>query len=324
MRLQQLRYIVEVFNHALNVSMAAKTLRASQPSMSKQIRQLEDNLGVQIFERHGKHFSKVTPVGKVLVEISRKILAKVDKLESIAFEETHPEQGSLTIAASNNQLRYHLPMILKSFTKQYPRVAIHIQLSPPSKIVESMMKGEVDFAITSEVGSVYDDLLLLPCYQWQLVVVVRDDHPLALKKQVSEEDLANHSLATYPLGFLGLSILGGLFNCAELSSRIVFTATDSELLKSYVRLGLGVGVIEKMALDPELDRDLVSLDASSILPIITTKIGFLRGKFLRAYMIDFITYFSQNLTHPVISAAADLTNNQAVEEMFQSFNLPLK
>ncbi len=324
MKLQQLRCIVEVFNHSLNVSMAAKTLRTSQPSMSKQIRQLEDNLGVQIFERHGKHFTKVTSAGKELIRIAREILTKVNKIESVAFEQTHPERGTLTIAASNNQLRYQMPFMIEGFVKQYPHVTISLRQSRPSQIVEAMIKGEVDFALSAEIGSIYDDLLLLPCYQWEFVVIVRADHPLAVKKQVSAEELATYPLATYPLGFLGLTILESLFNCAELSSRIVFTATDSELLKSYVRMGLGVGIVGKMVLHPQLDHDLVSLDASSILPISTTKIGCLRGKLLRGYMLDFITYFAPHLTRSVIKAAAALTDNQAVDELFKSFKLPLK
>lgn len=235
MKLQQLRYIVEVFSHTLNVSMAAKTLGASQPSMSKQIRQLEDSLGVQIFERHGKHFTTVTPAGKKLIRIAREILTKVDNLNEVAFEQTHPEQGSLTIAAASNQLRYQMPSMISTFVDRYPKVTIQVYQSPPSKIVEAMKTGEVDLIVLTEVGSVYEELLMLPCYHWQLMVVMRKDHRLASEKQVSIEELTNERLVSCPPNFFGQPIMEALFNYSELSSRIVFTAADPELLKSYVR-----------------------------------------------------------------------------------------
>ncbi len=324
MKLQQLRYIVEVFNHALNVSMAAKTLCTSQPSMSKQIRQLEDSLGVQIFERHGKHFTRVTPAGKELVRMAREILTEVDNAEAVACEQTHPEQGILTISPTNNQLRYQLPLMICSFRRQYPQVVVQTGDGSSLHTVEAMTKGKIDFTITAEMGSLYDDILMLPCYHWQLVVVVHREHPLALKKQISEAELTHYPLVTYPLSFWGRTILSPLFCRTELASKVIFTATDSELLKVYVRLGLGVGIIAKMALHPQLDSDLISLDATAFLPMNTTKIGFLRGKFLRNYMLDFIAYFAPHLTRSVIDAAAALTDNQAVDEMFNAFKLPLK
>ncbi|MEW9809413.1 MAG: LysR substrate-binding domain-containing protein [Candidatus Symbiodolus clandestinus] len=324
MKLQHLRAIVEVFKQGLNISLAAKRLHSSQPGISKQIRQLEDELGVQIFERHGKHLIKVTDAGRELLQIATDILGKADNLKVVALEHTHPEQGSLKIAATNNQLRYQLPRMISAFNTQYPQVSLHIHQNLPAPIVEALIKEEVDFTITAVVDSVFDSLLMLPCYHFELVAVVPISHPLATKQPLVLEKLIGYPIITYPISFLGKKVLRDLFGSEPLASQTFFTATDPDLIKSYVRSGLGVGIIAKMAVHSQLDQDLVSLSTSHFLPTITTKIGFMRDKFLRGYMLDFITVFAPHLTKDVIEMALEQPDNEAVEELFTSFQLPLK
>ncbi|MDW9424270.1 HTH-type transcriptional regulator CysB, partial [Yersinia enterocolitica] len=257
MKLQQLRYIVEVVNHNLNVSSTAEGLYTSQPGISKQVRMLEDELGIQIFARSGKHLTQVTPAGLEIIRIAREVLSKVDAIKAVAGEHTYPDKGSLYVATTHTQARYALPNVIKGFIERYPRVSLHMHQGSPTQIAEAVSKGSADFAIATEALHLYDDLIMLPCYHWNRAVVVKPDHPLAGKAHVSIEELAAYPIVTYTFGFTGRSELDTAFNRAGLTPRIVFTATDADVIKTYVRLGLGVGVIASMAVDPIQDPDLV-------------------------------------------------------------------
>lgn len=253
MKLQQLRYIVEVVNHNLNVSSTAESLYTSQPGISKQVRLLEDELGIQIFERSGKHLTKVTPAGEEIVRIARDILSRVESIKSVAGEHTHPEVGTLNIATTHTQARYALPDVIQGFTARFPKVSLHMHQGTPSQIADAVAKGTTDFAIATEALHLYQDMIMLPCYHWNRSIVVRSDYPLAKKEKISIHDLANYSLVTYVFGFTGRSELDSAFNRAGLIPKIVFTATDADVIKTYVRLGIGVGVIASMAMDDERD-----------------------------------------------------------------------
>lgn len=324
MKLQQLRYIVEVVNHNLNVSSTAEGLYTSQPGISKQVRMLEDELGVQIFSRSGKHLTQVTPAGQEIIRIAREVLSKVEAIKAAAGEHTYPDQGSLYVATTHTQARYALPTVIQDFIKRYPRVSLHMHQGSPSQIAEAVSKGNADFAIATEALHLYADLVMLPCYHWNRTLVVTPDHPLAGCAQVSIEALAEYPLVTYTFGFTGRSTLDSAFNQAGLTPRIVFTATDADVIKTYVRLGLGVGVIARMAFDPQIDGDLVALDASHLFGFSTTKIGFRRSTFLRSYMYDFIVRFAPHLTREVIDNALALRSNEEIEAMFQDIVLPIK
>ncbi len=324
MKLQQLRYIVEVVNHNLNVSSTAEGLYTSQPGISKQVRMLEDELGVQIFSRSGKHLTQVTPAGQEIIRIAREVLSKVDAIKAVAGEHTYPDQGSLYVATTHTQARYALPAVIQDFIQRYPRVSLHMHQGSPSQIAEAVSKGNADFAIATEALHLYADLVMLPCYHWNRALVVRPDHPLAGCGQVSIEALAEYPLVTYTFGFTGRSTLDQAFNQAGLTPHIVFTATDADVIKTYVRLGLGVGVIAKMALDPQVDADLVALDASHLFGFSTTKLGFRRSTFLRSYMYDFIARFAPHLTREVVDATLALRSNEEIEAMFQDIVLPIK
>ena len=324
MKLQQLRYIVEVVNHNLNVSSTAESLYTSQPGISKQVRLLEDELGIQIFERSGKHLTKVTPAGEEIVRISRDILSRVESIKAVAGEHTHPEMGTLNIATTHTQARYALPSVIQGFTARYPKVSLHMHQGTPSQIADAVGKGRSDFAIATEALHLYQDMIMLPCYHWNRSIVVRSDHPLATKTNITIHDLAAYPLVTYVFGFTGRSELDSAFNRSGLTPKIVFTATDADVIKTYVRLGVGVGVIASMAIDPETDKDLVAIDTSHIFEASTTKIGFKKGTFLRTYMYDFMERFAPHLTRNVVDQAIALKTNGEIEAMFASFDLPVR
>ncbi|OOE35847.1 MULTISPECIES: HTH-type transcriptional regulator CysB [Salinivibrio] len=325
MKLQQLRYIVEVVNHNLNVSATAESLYTSQPGISKQVRLLEDELGVQIFERSGKHLTQVTPAGEAIVEISQSILSRVESIKAVASEHTHPEMGNLNISTTHTQARYALPDVIQAFTKRYPKVSLHMHQGTPTQISSSVAKGTSDFAIATEAFHLYEDLVMLPCYHWNRSIIVTPDHPLAQKKDnITIEDLAAYSLVTYVFGFTGRSELDEAFHRANLTPKIVFTATDADVIKTYVKLGLGVGVIASMAMDSQADSDLVAIDASHIFGASTTKIGFRKGTFLRSYMYDFIERFAPHLTRNVIDQAVALRSNEEIDGMFKDIPLPIR
>ncbi|MBG6245129.1 HTH-type transcriptional regulator CysB [Candidatus Symbiopectobacterium sp. 'North America'] len=324
MKLQQLRYIVEVVNHNLNVSSTAEGLYTSQPGISKQVRMLEDELGIQIFARSGKHLTQVTPAGQEVVRIARELLSKVDAIKAVAGEHTYPDKGSLYVATTHTQARYALPDVIKGFIERYPRVSLDMHQGSPTQIAEAVAKGTADFAIATEALHLYDGLIMLPCYHWNRAVVVKPDHPLATKKDITIEELAAYPIVTYTFGFTGRSELDTAFNRAGLTPRIVFTATDADVIKTYVRLGLGVGVIANMAVDPRTETDLVTINANSIFSYSTTKIGFRLSTFLRSYMYDFIQRFAPHLTRDVVDSAIALRSNEEIEAMFKDITLPVK
>lgn len=325
MKLQQLRYIVEVLNHNLNVSATAESLFTSQPGISKQVRMLEDELGIQVFGRSGKHLTHVTPAGRDVIDIAQQILAKVESIKAVAKEHTLPDQGKLNIATTHTQARYALPSVISGFMQKYPKVSLHMHQGSPQQISEAASRGEADFAIATEALHLYGDLVMLPCYHWNRSVIVRQDHPLAqLGRKIAVEDVAQHPIVTYVFGFTGRSELDRAFSAKGLEPRIVFTATDADVLKTYVRLGLGVGVIASMAIDPQLDKDLIALDASHLFEASTTKIGFRKGAFLRTYMYDFIERFAPHLTKDVVERANLLRNQEEIDRMFDSFALPVR
>ncbi len=324
MKLQQLRYIVEVLNNNLNVSATAEVLFTSQPGISKQVRMLEDELGIQIFGRSGKHLTHVTPAGQEVINIAQQILSKVEGIKAVAREHTQPDEGKLRIATTHTQARYALPEVIQGFIKKYSKVSLQMSQGTPAQISDAAAKGDADFAIATESLHLYNDLVMLPCYHWNRSIIVRKDHPLAKKQDLTIHDIAKYSLVTYVFGFTGRSELDSAFEKAGAEPKIAFTATDADVIKTYVRLGVGIGVIASMAIDPKIDNDLVTIDASHLFKASTTKIGFRRGSFLRGYMFDFIERFAPHLNKHVVTQAMLLKNNVEVDEMFADVKLPTK
>ena len=323
MKLQQLRYIWEVAHHDLNVSATAQSLYTSQPGISKQIRLLEDELGVEIFSRSGKHLTRITPAGEAILKTAGEILRKVESIKQVAQEFSNERKGTLTLATTHTQARYALPPVIGSFIKQYPEVSLHMHQGTPMQISEMAADGTVDFAIATEAMELFSDLIMMPCYRWNRCVVVPHGHPLTKAPKLTLELLAEYPIVTYVFGFTGRSKLDEAFSHRGLEPKVVFTAADADVIKTYVRLGLGVGIVAKMAVDPKLDSDLVMLDASDLFEASITKIGFRRGTFLRGFMCDFIEKFAPHLTREVMAKAIQCHNKQELEELFDGVELPV-
>ena len=325
--MQQLRYIVEIVNQNLNVTEAANALYTSQPGISKQVRLLEDELGLEIFERNGKHIKAITPAGKKIVAIARELLVKAQGIKAVANEYTQPNHGVLRIATTNTQARYMLPSVIERFSKRYPDVSLHIHQGSPTQIHDALISGEVDLAITTEAPYLFDDLIQLPCYLWNRSVIVKPDHPLAKyvnqPEKLTVEELGKYDLITYTFGFTGQSDLDKAFNKEGILPNIVFTATDADVIKTYVRIGLGVGIMASMA-HTENDNDLLAINASHLFQPSMTQIAFKRGTFLRNYMYDFINYFSPHLTRMQVEQAEQLRDNNAIMRMFDHTQLEEK
>ena len=326
MKLQQLRYIWEVAHHDLNVSATAQVLFTSQPGISKQIRLLEDELGVEIFARSGKHLTHVTQVGETIIAMAGQVLRQVETIKQIAQESSDEQQGNLTIATTHTQARYALPAVITEFRSRFPRVALHMSQGSPTQIAELAATGAVDFAIATEGLEHFADLVMMPCYSWNRCVVVPREHPLiervARHGPLTLEDIAREPIVTYVFGFTGRSRLDEAFLSQGLEPDLVLTATDTDVIKTYVRLGFGIGIIARMALDPERDQDLVALDASHLFAPSITHIGFRKGTFLRRYMYDFIERFAPHLTREQVDAAVACRTRAEREALFLGLRLP--
>lgn len=322
MKLQQLRYICEVAKHDLNVSATAQSLFTSQPGISKQIRLLEDELGVEVFARSGKHLTRVTQAGEAVLAIAGDILRQVEAIKQVAQEYSDEKKGSLAVATTHTQARYALPRVISDFIHDYPDVSLHMHQGTPVQISELASNGTVDFAIATEALSHFSNLIMMPCYRWNRSIVVPKAHPLAQCYPLTLEQVAQYPIVTYVFGFTGRSKLDDAFQRAGLEPKVVFTAVDSDVIKTYVRLGLGVGIIASMAYEPEADSDLVCLDASHLFESSTTKIGFRRGTFLRGYMYDFIRTFAPHLDRQLVDRAVDCANRAELDELFAGIELP--
>ncbi|NQV69131.1 MAG: HTH-type transcriptional regulator CysB [Pseudohongiella sp.] len=322
MKLQQLRYIWEVAQQGLNVTQAAQALFTSQPGISKQIRLLEDELGVEIFSRRGKHLIEITPAGKAILETSSEIMQQVEKIKSVALEYSDKSKGSLSIATTHTQCRYVLPPVIKQFIEQYPDVSLHMHQGTPMQISASAADGTADFAIATEALALYSDLIMLPCYSWNRAILVPKYHPLTEVSELTLEEISKYPLVTYTFGFTGRSKLDEAFGAIGLSPKVVFTASDADVIKTYVRLGLGLGIVARMAYDPVQDKDLVALDASHLFEASITKIGFRRGSYLRSYMYDFIEMFAPHLSRDLVQESISLSSRAEVDGLFAGLDLP--
>ncbi len=322
MKLQQLRYIWEVAHHDLNVSATAQSLFTSQPGISKQIRLLEDELGVEVFARSGKHLTHVTPAGEVILELAGEMLRKAESIKRVAQEFSNERSGTLSIATTHTQARYVLPGIIKEFISAYPDVSLNMQQGTPMQIAEMAADGVVDFAIATEALQLFSDLIMLPCYRWNRCIVVPKDHPLAQLDHVSLEAVAEHPIVTYTFGFTGRSKLDDAFSSRGLEPKVVFTAVDADVIKTYVRLGLGIGIIAGLAYDDTQDSDLVKIDASHLFASSVTSLGFRKGTFLRGYMYDFIVELAPHLSREIVQEALSRSNPAERHELYSHIELP--
>ena len=323
MKLHQLRYIWEVAKQGLNVSQAAAHLYSSQPGISKQIRLLEEELGLQIFTRRGKHLVEITPAGLEILETSGEILQQIEKIQSLAQEHSDAHRGSLSLATTHTQYRYVLPPIIRCFIDKYPDVALHMHQGTPTQISAAAVNAEADFAIATEALELYTDLHMLPCYRWNRSILVPKGHPLLEESNISLYKIASYPIITYTFGFTGRSKLDEAFDAQGLKPRVVLTAADADVIKTYVRLGLGIGIVASMAFDAEIDKDLVVLDASGLFEPSTTKIGFRRNSYFRGYMYDFIEMFAPHLNRDLVRRSLKAKSMAEVDELVGDIELPV-
>jgi LysR family cys regulon transcriptional activator len=303
MNLQQLRYVREAVRQGLNLTEAANALFTSQPGISKQIKELEDELGVEIFVRRGKRLVDLTDPGRVVVQVVERLLAEVDNLRQVGKEFADQDSGSLTIATTHTQARYALPRVVQQFRGQYPKVRLSLQQGSPTQIAEMVLAGRADMAIATEALDHYAGLIALPGYTWHHCVIVPQGHPLTRTKRITLEQLAEYPLITYNPEFTGRSHLDEAFSAKGLKMDVVLTALDADVIKTYTELGLGVGVVAAVALDAKRDAHLHVIDAGHLFGNNTTRVAVKRSAYLRGYTYAFIQAFAPQLTRSVIDAA---------------------
>jgi LysR family cys regulon transcriptional activator len=303
MKLQQLRYVTEVVRRGLNVSEAADALHTSQPGVSKQIRALEDELGVEVFVRHGKRLVSVTEPGKAVVAIAERILSEAQNLRRAGEEFANDQLGTLTLAATHTQARYALPKAVAAFKRRYPKVKLLIHQGNPTQICEQVLTGEADLCVATEAIAEYPDLVSMPVYQWNRCVVVPPKHPLLKAVPLTLEKLAEYPIVTYDFAFANRSLVEKAFENRGLQPNVVLTALDSDVIKTYVELGLGIGILAKMAFDPKRDGNLRAIDASHLFESSTTRLGIKRNAYLRRYAYEFIELFAPHLPRATVERA---------------------
>ena len=303
MNLQQLKYLCAIVDHGLNVSDAAEALYTSQPGISKQVRQLEDELGLQVFVRQGKRLSALTPAGEIVVATARRALREVANHKRIADEFRAEDQGTLAIATTHTQARYVLPKVLSAFAAKYPKVRVVLVQGNPSQVAEHTAAGEVDVGIATEAVAEVPELVTLPCYRWNRCVLVPKGHPLARTKPLTLEALAKFPIVTYDFAFTGRSAINAAFIAKGIEPNVVLSALDADVIKTYVELGMGVGIVAKMAYDAEKDSNFEMLDASHLFAASTTRLALKRGAFLRGYVYAFIALFAPQYARAAVDAA---------------------
>jgi len=301
--LQQLRYLVAVVDNGLNVSEAAEALYTSQPGISKQIRQLEDELGVQVFVRAGKRLARLTPPGAIVVATARRALAEIANLRRVADEFRSEDEGDLSIATTHTQARYVLPPVLKAFAQRYPKVRLILHQGNPTQVAEQTASGEADLGIATEALADYRELATLPCYDWNRVVLVPRGHPLEREAPLTLEAIARHPIVTYDFAFTGRTQANAAFAARGLAPTVVLTALDADVIKTYVELGMGVGIVAQMAYDPRRDTGFACLDASHLFPTSTTRLALRRQAFLRGYVYAFVALFAPQYDRAAVDAA---------------------
>ncbi len=323
MKLHQLRYLAAVAQSGLNITAAAQKLHTSQPGVSKQIKLLEDELGFQIFVREGRNLTRITPAGQQVIDRALKILQEAQSIRDLSTELRDEGRGSLSIGTTHTQARYVLPDVIREFRGRYPNVRLNLHQGTSEQIAEMVAHDRIDCAIATGSDHLYTDLTLLPCYRWHRTVIVPHSHPLATGGRLTFKALAAYPLVTYTFSFTGPSSLHEAFAKVGLTPNVAITARDADVIQTYVRLGLGVGIIAHMAVVDD-DPDLTSIDAAHLFPAHTTWIGFRRGTLLRKYMYDFAQLLAPHLDRRLVDRAHRAASAEEVVEMFKDIELPTR
>jgi LysR family transcriptional regulator, cys regulon transcriptional activator len=310
-KLQQLRFLDAVVRNNLNVSSAAEELYTSQPGVSHQIKLLEEELDIKIFERSGKKLTGISPAGYAVLEHVNELLNNVKSIKQAAREYSHANRGSLSIATTHTQAQFILPPVLQKFTQKYPRIDLQVHQGNPKAMCKLAANNSVDFVIASETIDEFDELITIPAYEWNRYIVVPKGHSLTKKPEVSLVDLASFPILTYMLGLTGRSKLDRTFHAANLEPNVVFTATDSDVIKTYVKLGLGVGIIAEMAKGSQQDEYLTCISANHLFPDSVIKIGFRHSRHISAFQYEFLHMMTPYLELDTIK---ELANTKALND----------
>ncbi|HXZ59528.1 MAG TPA: HTH-type transcriptional regulator CysB [Steroidobacteraceae bacterium] len=321
MKLHQLRYLAAVAQSGLNITAAAHKLHTSQPGVSKQIKLLEDELGFQIFVREGRNLTRITAAGQQVIERALRILQEAQTIRDLSTELRDEGKGSLSIGTTHTQARYVLPGVIREFRGRYPQVRLNLHQGTSEQIAEMVAGDRIDCAIATGSEALFSDLTLLPCYRWHRTVIVPRGHALASGGRLALRALSAYPLITYTFSFTGPSSLHEAFAKAGLVPNVAITARDADVIQTYVRLGLGVGLVAHMAIDPD-DPDLVAIDASHLFAAHTTWLGFRRGTLLRKYMYDFAQLLAPHLERRLVERAHRAASAQEVAALFADIALP--
>lgn len=305
MNFQQLRSVREAARRGFNLTEVAQALHTSQPGVSRQIRELEEELGIEIFHRAGKRLTGLTAPGALVLPIVERLLQEADNLRQAGADFARQGQGTLTLAATHSQARYALPTAVRDFRLRFPDVQLQIHQGTPQQVAQMLIDGTADIGIATEALAQYEELVALPSYRWTHIVVVPPDHPLAAERTnpLTLQRLAAFPLITYEAGYTGRSHIDEAFARASLSPNLVLQAMDADVIKTYVELGLGVGIVASIAFDEERDRQLVALDARHLFAANMTRVGLRRGGYLRDYAYGFVETFAAPLTRSVVMQA---------------------
>ena len=303
MKLQQLRYLCEIARRDLSVSAAAEALFTSQPGVSKQLKSLEEELGIEIFVRNGKRLVSITEPGRAVIAIAERMLADAANLKRAGEDFAGEKIGTLTIATTHTQARYALPKAVAAFKRRYPKVQLFIHQGNPTQICDQVAQGEADVCVATEQVAEHPGLVALPCFQWNRCIVVPPKHPLLKVEPLTLDAVAKYPIVTYDFAYANRSVVNRAFEQRGLTPQVVLTAFDADVIKTYVELGLGVGIMAAMAFDAKRDRQLRAIDASHLFPSSTTRLGIKRGAYLRRYAYDFIELFAPNLSRGLVEEA---------------------
>jgi LysR family cys regulon transcriptional activator len=308
---QQLRSVREAVRQGFNLTLVAQALHTSQPGVSRQIRELEEELGIALFVRAGKRLTGLTGPGEVVLPIVERLLHEADNLKRAGDDFAAQGRGTLTIAATHSQARYALPPAVRDFSAAHPEVTLHLHQGSPRQVAELLLSGEADIGVATEALADYPELLALPCYQWTHSVIVPRGHALAAEAAAGQpltlQRLSALPLITYEHGYTGRGHIDEAFSRAGLTFNLVLSAMDADVIKTYVELGMGVGIIAAIAYDEERDARLAAIDARHLFAGNMTRLAVRRGRFLRSYEYDFIQTFVPPLTRQRVEEAAAAT-----------------
>ncbi len=325
MKLQQLKYLLAIVDNGLNITAAADRLYTSQPGVSKQLKLLEEELGLQLFTRKGKSLDSLTRAGEQVVVRARKIMDEVEQIRRLAVNYYQEQEGTLTIAATNTQARYVLPGIVRKLRQQYPKVNLNLHQGTTDQVADMISKNEIDFAIATGAEDLFEDLLRIPGYHWDRIILVPKDHELTkIDRPLTLEDIAAYPLVSYVFRFGNEASLQRIFAKQGLEANIVFTARDADVIKTYVNMGLGVGIIASMAFQPDDHKRLAPIKVDGLFPRSTTWIGYRPNIVMRCYMVEFVRLFAPHIDADKMDKIIRAMTQDELDELFLNVELPLR